>query len=74
MGVFVSRDRGNTWSALGDNLPNVVSTSLLLDERSQDLLVGTFGRSVFATPIDDGLVFFDGFESGGADRWSTVVP
>jgi photosystem II stability/assembly factor-like uncharacterized protein len=74
VGVFVSRDRGSRWSALGETLPNVVSTSLLLDERSRDLLVGTFGRSVFATPIDDGLLFFDGFESGGTDRWRAVVP
>ena len=73
VGVFVSLDHGVTWDVLGADLPNIVVTSLLLDERSQELLVGTFGRSVFSTPIDDGLLFYDGFESGDTDRWTTAV-
>jgi photosystem II stability/assembly factor-like uncharacterized protein len=74
VGVFVSRDRGASWDLLGPDLPNIVATSLLLDQRSQQLLVGTFGRSVFSTPIDDGLLFYDGFESGDTAGWTTVVP
>ncbi len=65
---------GSTWNALGVDLPNVVSTSLLFDERSRELLVGTFGRSVFSTPIDDGLLFYDGFESGDPGNWSAIAP
>jgi photosystem II stability/assembly factor-like uncharacterized protein len=74
VGVFVSRDGGAVWEAHGADLPNVVATSLLLDERSGELLVGTFGRSVFSTPIGDSLIFYDGFESGDADWWSTTEP
>jgi len=74
VGVFVSRDRGATWDPLGADLPNVVTTSLLYDERSRELLVGTFGRSVFSTLLDDGLLFFDGFESGGTDGWGNSTP
>jgi photosystem II stability/assembly factor-like uncharacterized protein len=74
VGVFVTRDQGLSWTMLGADLPNVVVTSLLYDERSHEILAGTFGRSVFSTPIDDGLVFYDGFESDDAARWSHMAP
>jgi len=74
VGVFVSWDRGATWDLLGADLPNVVTTSLLYDERIRELFVGTFGRSVFSTSVDDGLLFFDGFESGGTDGWGNTTP
>jgi photosystem II stability/assembly factor-like uncharacterized protein len=74
VGVFVTRDGGTIWEMFGADLPNVVTTSLLHDGRSGELLAGTFGRSIFSTPIDDGLLFHDGFESGDTGRWGNAVP
>ncbi len=74
VGVFVSLDGGATWDVLGADLPNVVSTSLLLDDRNGELLVGTFGRGVFTTSTDDGLLFGDGFETGDTGRWTNTAP
>lgn len=74
VGVFVSRDRGASWVLLGPDLPNTVVTSLLLDQRSRELLAGTFGRSVFSASIDDGLLFYDGFESGDTAGWTVAIP
>ena len=55
-------------------MPNIVVTSLLFDERNNELLAGTFGRSIFSTTVDDGLLFHDSFESADTDRWAAAVP
>lgn len=73
VGVYQTLDGGGSWSMVGDNLPNVVTTSLLLDGSGENLIVGTFGRSVFAVSREVETIFVDGFESGGASRWTAVV-
>ncbi len=35
---------------------------------------GTFGRNIFSTTVDDGLLFHDSFESADTDRWAAAVP
>ena len=45
-GVYYSLDRGATWATLGD-LPRVPVHDLAVQEREQDLVVGTHGRSLF---------------------------
>ena len=45
-GVYVSDDSGDSWSAFGD-LPLVPVHDLAIQERTQELLVGTHGRSLF---------------------------
>ncbi len=50
MGMFYSYDRGASWSKLGD-LPLVPVHDLVIQEREQDLVVGTHGRSIFIGDI-----------------------
>ena len=50
-GVYISIDRGATWSLLGKNLPACAIADLELDEKSQDLIVATHGRGIFKINI-----------------------
>jgi len=51
-GIFVSLDRGGSWSRLqGDNFPTVRVDELTIHPRENALLVGTHGRSVWV--LDD---------------------
>ena len=50
MGMFYSYNRGASWSTLGD-LPLVPVHDLVIQEREQDLVVGTHGRSIFIGDI-----------------------
>src|SRR5260370_31071415 len=43
-GVMVSTDAGATWSTLGNGLPRVVVTSLVLHRKTRTLRAGTHGR------------------------------
>ncbi len=74
VGVYESQDGGLSWTMLGTGLPNALTTSLALDSSRQELLVGTFGRSVFSIPIEVDLIFADGFETGDSSRWGNSVP
>ncbi len=51
VGVYETFDGGISWSTLGTGLPNVVVTSLALDQANQVLFAGTYGRSVFSISI-----------------------
>ncbi len=73
VGVFETLDGGASWSALGAGLPNVVAVSLALEPHDRVLVVGTFGRSLFSTPVELDLLFFDGVETGDTSRWSSAV-
>jgi uncharacterized protein (TIGR03437 family) len=46
-GVMVSTDAGATWSTLGNGLPRVVVTSLVLHRKTRILRAGTHGRSMW---------------------------
>lgn len=46
-GVYVSLDRGNTWSLLGKNLPAAAVADLEIHEGSMDLIVATHGRGLY---------------------------
>ncbi len=74
VGVYVTSDGGTTWSELGAGLPRVVVTALALDPVNDILYAATYGRSVFSLPMNLGLLFTDGFESGDISAWSTAVP
>jgi photosystem II stability/assembly factor-like uncharacterized protein len=69
VGVYETVDGGASWFALGAGLPNVVCTSLALDRANQVLVVGTYGRSLFARPARPDGIFNDGFESGDTTAW-----
>ena len=46
-GVYISINRGKTWQLLGKNLPAVSVADLIIQERENDLIVGTHGRGIY---------------------------
>jgi photosystem II stability/assembly factor-like uncharacterized protein len=50
-GLFVTIDGGKVWSQFKGNLPNVPVRDLVIQERENDLVIGTHGRGVMI--IDD---------------------
>lgn len=50
-GLFVSIDGGEVWSQFKGNLPNVSVRDLVIQERENDLVLGTHGRGIMI--IDD---------------------
>jgi ligand-binding sensor domain-containing protein len=52
MGVYFSRDRGNTWQSLQANLPASISVQdLYIHPRDGQLVIATYGRGVWV--LDD---------------------
>ncbi|MDA0373462.1 MAG: hypothetical protein O2865_06725 [Planctomycetota bacterium] len=45
-GVYVTLDRGASWSLFGQGLPAVAVADLVIQERELDLLAGTHGRGI----------------------------
>lgn len=50
-GLYVSFDRGTTFSTFGQDLPAVAVHDLVIQEREADLIVGTHGRSIYKIDI-----------------------
>ncbi len=50
-GVYVSVDGGKIWDAVGTMMPNVPAYDLCVHPRESDLIVGTYGRSVWVGSI-----------------------
>ncbi|MFQ6070435.1 MAG: WD40/YVTN/BNR-like repeat-containing protein [Candidatus Aminicenantales bacterium] len=50
-GVYVSVDRGQSWSLLGPDLPAVCISDLVVQEREMDLVAGTHGRGIYKMNI-----------------------
>ncbi|MEC9106765.1 MAG: hypothetical protein VX960_06635, partial [Candidatus Neomarinimicrobiota bacterium] len=51
-GVYISINRGKTWQLLGKNLPAVSVADLIIQERENDLIVGTHGRGIYYLNLD----------------------
>ncbi len=49
--VYVSTDRGDTWSALQGGLPNVPVHDLVVHPRERELVAGTHGRSIWIVDV-----------------------
>ena len=45
--VYISTDRGKSWSLLGDNMPAVSISDLEIQQNTQDLIVATHGRGIY---------------------------
>ena len=60
-GVYVSTDRGDSWTALQGGLPNVPVHDLVVHPRERELVAGTHGRSIW---IVDVLPLQDLIEAG----------
>ena len=50
-GLYVSFNNGTSWSPFSKGLPNVAVHDLVIQEKAQDLVVGTHGRSIYKTNI-----------------------
>jgi len=50
-GVFVSVNRGNDWSLLGNNLPQTAVADLEIHIPTMDLVVATHGRGIYKTSL-----------------------
>jgi hypothetical protein len=51
-GLYVSFDNAKTWNQWRHGYPNAVSTyDMVIQEREADLVIGTFGRSIYV--LDD---------------------
>jgi hypothetical protein len=46
-GVYVSTDRGRSWSLFGRGMPAVAVSDLVVQERESDLIAATHGRGVY---------------------------
>lgn len=46
-GVYISVDRGKSWSLLGINMAPTVISDLVIQERELDLVAGTHGRGIY---------------------------
>jgi len=60
-GVYISVDRGQSWSLLGPGMAATAISDLVIQEREMDLVVGTHGRGIYKMnirPIHE--VFKDG--------------
>jgi photosystem II stability/assembly factor-like uncharacterized protein len=55
-GLFVSVDRGKTWTRMTGNFPTVPVDDLVIHPRDNDLVVGTHGRAIYilddVTPLE----------------------
>ncbi|GAA4273320.1 glycosyl hydrolase [Aquimarina gracilis] len=51
-GAYVSLDKGKTWQAFSKELPNVAVHDLVVQEKANDLLLGTHGRSIYKTNVE----------------------
>ncbi|GAA4109122.1 hypothetical protein GCM10022393_05530 [Aquimarina addita] len=51
-GAYVSLDRGENWQVFSKGLPNVAVHDLVIQQETNDLLLGTHGRSIYKTNIE----------------------
>jgi photosystem II stability/assembly factor-like uncharacterized protein len=50
-GVYISMDRGKSWSLLGPKMAATAISDLVVQEREMDLVVGTHGRGIYRMNI-----------------------
>ncbi len=50
-GLYISFDRGNSWEAFANNLPNVAVHDLVIQPKAKHLIVGTHGRSLYKADV-----------------------
>ncbi|HVL39770.1 MAG TPA: hypothetical protein VM328_10315 [Fimbriimonadaceae bacterium] len=51
MGLWISLDRGKTWTKFKSNFPTVSVHDVAVHPRDMDLVIGTHGRSIWTLPI-----------------------
>lgn len=61
-GLYVTLNNGGSWHPFSNGFPNVAVHDLVIQERENDLVVGTHGRSIFKANISK-LQSFDSYGS-----------
>ncbi|WP_462245287.1 WD40/YVTN/BNR-like repeat-containing protein [Ferruginibacter sp.] len=51
-GLYASFDMGKSFMVLGNNLPRVPVHDIAVQQRENELLIGTHGRSIYVTKLD----------------------
>ena len=51
-GLFVSFDLGSNWHPFSSNLPRVAIHDLVIHEGTNELVIGTHGRSIYKIELD----------------------
>lgn len=75
VGVFVSRDGGDTFQPWMSGLPlGTPVVDLEVDDAPYVLVAGTYGRGAWRLALDSPLLFSDDFESGDTAAWSATTP
>jgi photosystem II stability/assembly factor-like uncharacterized protein len=52
-GLYISYDRGQSFSLMNESLPAVAVHDLVIQEQAQELVVGTHGRSIYVGSIKE---------------------
>ncbi|MEW7277624.1 glycosyl hydrolase [Aquimarina sp. 2201CG1-2-11] len=52
-GAYVSFNQGQSWEVFSKGMPNVAVHDIVIQEEAKDLLLGTHGRSIYTTNIED---------------------
>lgn len=52
-GVYASFNKGKTFMVLGNNLPSVPVHDIAIQKSANDIVVGTHGRSIYITSLDE---------------------
>jgi photosystem II stability/assembly factor-like uncharacterized protein len=50
-GVYVTIDKGKTWTAFSTTAPNVIIRDMAIQKRDRDLVIGTYGRGIYIADI-----------------------
>jgi hypothetical protein len=50
-GVYVTIDKGKTWTAFSTSAPNVIIRDVAVQKRDRDLVIGTYGRGIYIADI-----------------------
>jgi photosystem II stability/assembly factor-like uncharacterized protein len=64
-GVYISVDRGESWSLLGPGMAATAIADLVIQEREMDLVVGTHGRGIYKMNIRP---IHEAFKEGGPEK------
>ena len=61
-GLYASFDMGKTFMTMGSDLPRVPVHDLVIQERENELVVGTHGRSIYITKLDSVYKIYDSLQ------------
>ena len=74
MGVYETSNGGASWQRAGTGLPNVVVTHLGWDASREQVIAGTYGRSVWALDAATSTAVGDEVAVGGAGTMRPPAP